>query len=217
MSDKKYIQSIERASAILEFIAEKKSARLIEICEATNLKKSTAFSIIQTLEHLGQVARTRNSQKYTLGLSSLKLGLAYQYGSGFSETIRELLTRMVKAIDETAYFELEIGGRYYYLDYVLSTQPLRVVPGDDRFIDPPDYSALGQIFKGDNPELKYAVDIEEVEKGLNCFAAPYKINNKVIGCIVLTGPSYRYTEDRMEETYNAYKKIMLDLGLDEHL
>ena len=48
MSEKKYIQSIERSSLILEYIADKGTAKLNEISEATGLKTSTAFGIIQT-------------------------------------------------------------------------------------------------------------------------------------------------------------------------
>jgi DNA-binding IclR family transcriptional regulator len=215
MSEKKYIQSIERASEILKYIAVHKTVKLQEICQATGLKKTTAFGILQTLEHVGQVVRC--SDGYTLGLESLNLGLAYLYGSGVTGKFHNLLLKIVEEVDETAFFGVKVGDKYYYLDSVVSTQALKVVPDDGQFFDFPDYSAIGQVFLNTDPDFTYAVDLEQVSKGLNCFAVPFRANGKTVGCIVLTGPSYRYTEEKIKETYDIYQKIMKDIGFEDHI
>jgi hypothetical protein len=133
--DKKYIQSVERALGMLSYVADHGSARLGEISEFAGLKTSTTFGLLQTLEHCGYLSRGRGDMEYSLGLASLKLGLCYNRSSGMAEKIHALLTELVKEIDETAYFEIRMGERYYYYDVVLSTQPLKVVPDDDCFID----------------------------------------------------------------------------------
>ena len=217
MSQKKYIQSIQRATMILHFIADKGTAKLNEISEATGLKTSTAFGIIQTLEHVGQITRTNNGLDYTLGLNSLKLGLSYMNGSGISDKINELLKKLVEKIDETAYFILKIGNRYYYLDYVLSSQPLKVVPEDGKFIDFPDQAAVAKVFNGTDIDLNYSTDFEEVYQGTNCFAVPYKTGGTIVGSIALSGPSFRFTEEKMKEAYTAYLEIMKELNLENHL
>jgi IclR family acetate operon transcriptional repressor len=217
MSEKKYIQSIERASMILWYISDKGTAKLNEISEYTGLNKSTAFGILQTLEHVGQIARTNNGLEYTLGLGSLQLGLSYIYGSGIKDRIHEILVKVVETVDETAYFGMKIGCKYYYLDYVVSSQPLKVVPEEGKFIDYPDNTAIAKVFTNSEDVNRYATDFESVYVGINCLAIPYKIAGKVIGCLVITGPSNRLTKEKMENAYELYLEIIKNLGLEEHL
>lgn len=217
MNEKNLIQSIERASMILEYISENKSAKLNEICQGTGLKTSTAFRIIQTLEHTGQLTRTTTGLAYSLGLNSMKYGLSCLEGSMINDKAHELLLKLVEEIGETAYFELKIGSRYYYLDYVVSPHSLKVVPDENRFIDLPDNSAVAKVYKNFDEVFTYSTDLEEVEEGLNCFAVPYKIDGKIAACIALTGPSYRFNKEKMDRTYEVYKKIMTELDLENHL
>ena len=51
--DRKYIQSVERARQMLSFVADQGCARLGAISEFSGLKTSTAFGLLQTLEHCG--------------------------------------------------------------------------------------------------------------------------------------------------------------------
>jgi len=213
MEDKKYIQSVERALKILTFIADNREARLNDISAYAGLKTSTAFGLLQTLEHAGYIARTNKGLDYCLGLNSLKLGLCYSRESGLSEKIHQLLCGLVDAVDETAYFEIGIGKRYYYYDVVLSTRPLKVVPDNDLFINLPEQSAVTKVFSRFAEGIRYATDIEEVEKGLNCFAVPFRSGDTLIGCVALSGPSNRFTREKMETAYQAYLDIMKKLDL----
>jgi len=115
--------------------------------------------------------------------------------------------------DETAYFEIGIGKRYYYYDVVLSTRPLKVVPDNDLFINLPEQSAVTKVFSRFAEGIRYATDIEEVEKGLNCFAVPFRSGDTLIGCVALSGPSNRFTREKMETAYQAYLDIMKKLDL----
>lgn len=215
--EKKYIQSVERALRLLSFVADSGSARLGAISEYAGLKTSTTFGLLQTLEHMGYLSRGENDMEYCLGLNSLKLGLCFSQNSGLAGSIHTLLTELVQIIDETAYFEIKIGKQYYYYDVVLSTQPLKVVPNDDRFIDLPDHSAVAKVYRGLPEGRRYATDLEEVEQGLNCFAAPFRSGGSIVGCVALTGPSYRFTAKKMEQTYTAYCSILKKLGLEDKL
>jgi len=217
MADKKYIQSVERAYMILEYITKNKSVKLNEICEDTGLKTSTAFGILQTLEHTGQISKSLDDLNYSLGLNTLKFGLSYLNDSSITYKINNLLREIVREINETAYFEIQVDkNRFYYLDCVVSSQPLKVVPDENKHINLPDNSAVAKLFNS-KEEVKYTTDLEEVDEGLNCFAVPYKSGGKIVGCIALTGPSYRFTKAKMDEAHEAYIKIMMKLGLENHL
>ncbi len=211
--EKKYIQSVERALGILCYVADHGGARLGEISESAGLKTSTTFGLLQTLEHCGYLSRGRGDMEYNLGLASLKLGLCYNRSSGMAEKIHALLTELVKEIDETAYFEIRIGERYYYYDVVLSTQPLKVVPDEDQFINLPEHSAVTKAYTSTDPAFRYAVDLEGVQEGLNCFAAPFYYSGTLLGCVALSGPSYRFTAAKMEHTWHFYQTTLKKLGL----
>jgi DNA-binding IclR family transcriptional regulator len=217
MAEKKYIQSIQRASRILNIIADRGTVKLNDICEETGLKTSTAFGILQTLEYEGQVSRTNNGLDYTLGLNSLKLGLSYLNSSGISNKIHVLLQKLVTIVDETVYFALQVGDRYYYLDYILSSQPLKVVPEEGQFIDLSSKTAVAQVFLPENSDSKYSVDFEYVYTGMNCVAIPYRNKGKIVGCVAFSGPSNRFTETKIKEAYECYIKVVKDMGLDMHI
>lgn len=217
MANNKYIQSIERSSMILDYIAQKGCAKLNEISSAIELKTSTTFGILQTLEHTGYIARTNGGLEYCLGLKCLSLGLSIKNKVGLNNEIHELLVALVNEVNETAYFELKIGDRYYYLDCVVSTQSLKVIPDNDDYIDLPENSAVAKVFNNITDDFTYATDLEEVEKGLNCFAVPYRTGSILIGCVVITGPSYRFNEKRIEYAYQVYLEIMKRIGLKCHI
>jgi DNA-binding IclR family transcriptional regulator len=211
--NKKYIQSVERALGMLSYVADHGGARLGEISEFAGLKTSTTFGLLRTLEHCGYLSRGRGDMEYGLGLASLKLGLCYDRNSGMAEKIHALLTELVNEIDETAYFEIRVGERYYYYDVVLSAQPLKVVPDEDCFIDLPGNSAVSKAYSSTDPSFRYAADLEGVQEGLNCFAAPFRSNGAMLGCVALSGPSYRFTSARMENAWDAYQAALKKLGM----
>ena len=46
----------------------------------------------------------------------------------------------------------------------------------------------------------YGVDNEERELGVNCIGVPvFDLNNEVISCITISGPSSRFTEENKEK------------------
>ena len=214
---KKYIQSVERAMKLLTIIADHGSIRLNEISKEIGLKPTTTFGLLQTLLHTGFAAHGNSDTSYCLGLNSLKLGLCFNQASGLSAGIHTLLTELVREVDETAYFEVKIGSRYYYYDVVLSTRPLKVVPNDDHFIDLPEASAVAKVFRRDPAYPLYATDMEEIDEGLNCFAVPFYSGEDLIGCVALSGPSCRFTKEKMEQAYAVYCRLIRQLHLGERM
>jgi IclR family acetate operon transcriptional repressor len=71
------IQSLARASRILEVIAARGIAALAEIAAETGLNKTTAFYLAESLATLGFAERV-DGRGYRLGLKNLELGRAVQ-------------------------------------------------------------------------------------------------------------------------------------------
>ena len=71
------IQSIERSSAVLRLLAAGPDRlRVKEIADALGLPKSTAHSILRTLEHVGFVEQDSRTARYRLGRGLTDLGSA---------------------------------------------------------------------------------------------------------------------------------------------
>lgn len=95
------IQSLARASAILEIIARKGSASLAEISAATGLNKSTAFYLVESLADLDLVERLEQRKGYCLGLRNLELGRAVQRRLDIATLGRASLVRLCHLSKET--------------------------------------------------------------------------------------------------------------------
>jgi DNA-binding IclR family transcriptional regulator len=69
------IQSIERSSAVLRLLAAGPGRlRVKEVADALGLPKSTAQSILRTLEHIGFAEQDPRTARYRLGRGLLELG-----------------------------------------------------------------------------------------------------------------------------------------------
>ncbi|MEV4349482.1 IclR family transcriptional regulator [Actinoplanes sp. NPDC049596] len=69
------IQSVERSSAVLRLIAAGPGQlRVKEIADALGLPKSTAQSILRTLEHIGFAEQDPRTARYRLGRGLIELG-----------------------------------------------------------------------------------------------------------------------------------------------
>ncbi|MEU8242041.1 IclR family transcriptional regulator [Actinoplanes missouriensis] len=88
------IQSIERSSAVLRLLAADR-LRVGEVAEALDLPKSTAHSILRTLEHVGFVEQDPRTTRYRLGRGVLELRTA-----GFD--VNELRARALDWADTLA-------------------------------------------------------------------------------------------------------------------
>lgn len=76
MADSKPIQSIVRASQIIDCFSEAHlELSLAEICSRMNLNKSTVYGIIKTLEQEKYLVQDANTRKYRLGIKFVTKGL----------------------------------------------------------------------------------------------------------------------------------------------
>jgi DNA-binding IclR family transcriptional regulator len=216
MAEKKYIQSVDRALDIVEFIAKKKVSKLNEISESLSLKAPTAYALMQTLEHRGYIQRVGKTQ-YSLGLNSLKLGILFEWEENSIKSIHGLLQSLVDVIDETAYFEFKIGDLHYFYDTVSSTQPLKVVLEESHYVKLDENSAVNKVYLNHDENLRYETDLECVEEGLNCMAIPFRTDGDITATVAFTGPACRFKEEKMEAAYQNFLIIMEKNNFKEHI
>lgn len=95
------IQSLARASAILDVIAARGTASLADVSAATRLNKSTAFYLVESLVELGFAERVGAGKGYRLGLRNLELGRAVQRRLDIVAASRPSLIRLCGLSKET--------------------------------------------------------------------------------------------------------------------
>ena len=103
LSNRPRIQSLARASAIMDVIAsgDETGVGLSEISGATSLNKTTAFNLIGTLVVLGFVEQDEQSRRYRLGLRNLELGRIVQQRLRISHLARPILADLCRKANET--------------------------------------------------------------------------------------------------------------------
>lgn len=206
--EKKFIQSLGRAIDILEYLALNPKARLQDISSSLNLNKSTLHSLISTLEQLGYVERG-DTPIYSLGVKVFQLGKVYERDFEIKKLINPILKELTEFSSETTYLTLQIGSSYIYVDKSESKNNLKLDP--ELGIEESIYSksAIGKIYKSfsNNEFLEFALDLEEIEIGMNCIAFPILKNNKLLGVIGIGGPSSRLNLEKMIKCKEKYYEI----------
>ena len=126
MSEVRLIQSIERAAAILEIIAEEGgAARLQHIAEQAKLGKTTAHNLLKTLDELGYVRRRAGDTRYHLGGRILNLARIAGDDGALRSRLRPVLESVAKRTGEMVTLAVPSGDEVYYLDAIDSTHALK--------------------------------------------------------------------------------------------
>lgn len=95
------IQSLSRANEILTVIATNDGASLTDIARITQLNKSTAYYLVETLVYLGFVERQGERGGYRLGLRNLELGRIVQRRFDIPRIARPTLIQLCAETKET--------------------------------------------------------------------------------------------------------------------
>lgn len=138
------IRAIERAIQILNcFSFQQKEHTMMELCEITNLSKTTVFRILQTLEKHKFIVHDPLSNRYSLGMKLFELG-----GIIFSSlSLRKAASRFLDQLEAKLHHIVLIGildkGELVYIDKREGNDPFTVTSeiGKRR---PPYFGMLGK-------------------------------------------------------------------------
>ncbi len=150
--ERKFIQSIGRATKILQYIADNgNSVRLMELSTGLGLNKSTLHSIISTLQQLGYVIQDEETSKYSLGIKLFELGKIYEQDMSIKKIARPFLESIVEEFQETAHIAVESQGEVLFVDRVEPSHSLRAITniGEKDYMY---YTAVGKVLLADVEE-----------------------------------------------------------------
>ncbi|WP_028935053.1 IclR family transcriptional regulator [Pseudonocardia spinosispora] len=95
------VQSVDRALAILEYLAEHGQAGITEIARHLGVHKSTAFRLTASLEHRRMVEQLEDRGQYRLGFGVIRLAAATSSQLDLTRDGRPMCVRLAGDIGET--------------------------------------------------------------------------------------------------------------------
>jgi DNA-binding IclR family transcriptional regulator len=119
------VNSVKRAFAILTLLGIRGRMTLSQLCRELKIPKSTAFSILETLEHEQAVAREEETGMYTLGIRLLELGQEAQENFELRRVASPVLQQLNREIDETVHLTVLDNDVVLYVDCYESSKRLR--------------------------------------------------------------------------------------------
>lgn len=119
------VNTVLKSVKILETIGKGKPLGISEISRELDIPKSSAHSILQTLESEGFVEKNRDTNKYNLGTSLIELGYRAQNDLAICRIARPYLNGINRETDETVHLTLLDNDEVLYVDCVESKRRLR--------------------------------------------------------------------------------------------
>lgn len=221
------IRTVQRAIDILNcFSFDRPELTLTEISNQIGLAKSTTTRLLATLEHNGFVQKSPNSMKYKLGHRLYYLGSISGRSIKVREVAKPVMDELRDVIKETVNLHILDQQDRICIEQsegVLSIRhlvrigerlPLWAGAGGKAILAFQSEEFQESIFhqvdsgkrlmklKSELPqirEMRFASSMDEREVGLAAVAAPiFDVNGEVKASLSVSGPSIRFTADRIE-------------------
>lgn len=116
-----HVQSVERAIAILEFLAANEWSGATDVGNELGVHKSTAFRLLNTLESRGLVEQHIESGKYRLGSGLVHLANSVTVGPDVTRQAQAGCTWLAGQTEETVTLSVLEGLESVTIDQIMST------------------------------------------------------------------------------------------------
>jgi DNA-binding IclR family transcriptional regulator len=112
-------QVVDRVVAILELIAAAgaEGCRLKDIIETLELKRATAYRLVDSLRNHGLVALSRDGHRYQIGIRFLSLGGKASTASTLRDVARPSLLRLASTFGDSFFLFVHDGYENICIDY----------------------------------------------------------------------------------------------------
>ncbi|MDR2112520.1 MAG: IclR family transcriptional regulator [Candidatus Accumulibacter sp.] len=123
--NEKLNSGIDKTLSILEFISRNsKGVSLADIVKSVGIPKTTAFRILGILLAREYVSWDGDSEKYSIGLKTLEIGLSGLVGQNIVEISIPYMQELSSALGETSFLGAYNNGDVVYLYKVEGTQSM---------------------------------------------------------------------------------------------
>ena len=206
-------QSVMKAFEILSFVVDNpQKLSLNQMGRALKMNKATLFRFLSTLESLKLL--DKRDDHYVPGIKLFELGSKVPVKQLIIDRVHPFLAGLTAEVNETVNMGELSNGRVLYLD---KTESQRSLQKRDEIMAGLSFTAKTRNTIIDPQKLRvqvrkvcervYSIDMEELEEGLHCVAVPLFIEPlNFFGAISCSGPSVRFTPQRMAELAVKLKK-----------
>jgi DNA-binding IclR family transcriptional regulator len=205
------IKTVSHALDLLEqFHDDIEELGLIELSHRLQLNKSSVLRLLATLALRNYIDQNKVTDKYRLGLNTLRLGQSFIKRTGLLIHARPVMKDLVKECNETALVAILKDFSIVYLDALEAGHTVRVVPRIGAWL-PAYCTAAGKA------QIAFLSD-DELDLDVRCVAAPIRdYSHRVVGAVSISGPSMRLSDVHLEHVLiplikNASDKISSNLG-----
>ena len=123
--NEKLNSGIDKTLSILEFLsANSRGVSLADLVKSVGIPKTTAFRILEVLLAREYVTWDQESEKYSIGLKALEIGLSGLIGQNIVEISIPYLQELSSAAGETSFLAVYNSGDVVYLYKVEGTQSI---------------------------------------------------------------------------------------------
>ncbi len=157
------VQSVDRALMLLEVISSTPEGfTLTEIVQKTDLTKTTALRLINTLLHCGYVRREKGSYRYKLGFKVLTLSTEFQKSLQWKEEAIPFMKQLQEFSKETTNLAVLDKADVVYIERIESTHIIRASFRVGKRL-PINCTALGKAMLAFMEPQKVAEIIDDME------------------------------------------------------
>ncbi len=145
------VRSIEKASAILDLLAEaKRPLALTEIANTLGWAKSTTYGLLCSMRSVGFVEQNDETGRYALGVRLFEYGSAVQSMRNILSLCREPMKRLVTETNESAAVSMLDRGEVLILDHAEPDSSFHIVSETGRHL-PSFCTAQGKVLLAAQP------------------------------------------------------------------
>ena len=117
---------LEKSLKMLEYVGLNSGVSLTEICNAVDIPKSTAHSLLNTFVNMRYMKKDKNGL-YGMDIGLFELGNRYVDNDYFFQAAREVLEEIVSRVDETAHLAVLDGTDAVYVCKCECSHTVRMV------------------------------------------------------------------------------------------
>ncbi len=144
------IESVDRALTVILAFEETDTLTVAEIGRRLGVSRSTAYRLLNVLEHRGFVRQDPRTKAFSAGQALLRVGLAAGRRSDIRATLHPLLERIVVQVGETSHLVVLDRQEAFYMDCVESPKTVRATSRVGTSL-PAQVSAAGKVLLASVP------------------------------------------------------------------
>lgn len=123
--DVKTNQSLEKALGLLKALSDHDGLTLTELADKAGLPPSTTHRLLGTLSGHDLVACDESTQKWSIGIEALRIGMAFQRRNKILLAGRPVMTELMEATGETVNMAMLDTFQVVFVSQVECQEPIR--------------------------------------------------------------------------------------------